>query len=327
MSLDVGLLVCREPPWTGPLPPAMGLDVGVPRSLRRSGPRRRLSLGRAAAAGPWASTSGSSVECSRPTCAPPRRGAHARSPAQQTAAARNLPSSALICKQRMRCSRRAGCGSACGTPQRRSPRSSETRICAGSSSPGRRRSSVTGPYSSRCPSTPTTSEASGGRPRLPRSTRARALCSRRSPACSATATRASACCFVTNLSAHRARQCGRGSRVFADAAPLVVYVLAIAVDDRDDAVPLGAGSAHADACPDARGADGRERSLERVESLAFFVGPALAGLLLAVASTGSSSPSPRPARRPVGPLPRPHPDRREPEAPRRELEASTIAAE
>ena len=98
--------------------------------------------------------------------------------------------------------------------------------------------------------------------------------------------------------------------VFADASSWLIYALSIARDDRYDSVPVFPGGANAEPGSNAAGTHRRKRRLQRHrEHRVCLPGPALAGLLLAVASTGARIPDHGPAHRRFGWLPHPHPHR------------------
>ena len=172
-----------------------------------------------------------------------------------------------------------------GSPGARSRPCSEARTCAGSRPRGRPSVSATGGSSSPFPSTPTT--RAGRRPSASSSSCGsfRPACSRRSSACSATATGGRCVLFASAAAPLRSRRGRRAWRLEGRSCRRSSTRSPSSTSIANAPYKLRPGGDHADAREDAERADRDERRVQHVESLAFFLGPALAGLLLAVTGT------------------------------------------
>ena len=152
------------------------------------------------------------------------------------------------------------------------------------------------------------------------------LSSHPSPACSATAIRASAC-SSSRISRGSCSSRAAAVAVFADAIPWIVYGLSIAATIATTPFRSSQAALTPNLARTPQELTAANAVSSGIESIAWFAGPALAGILLAVASTGARVPDHGPAHRRFGCAFSSSSASSATERPRRELEASTIAAE
>ncbi len=97
--------------------------------------------------------------------------------------------------------------------------------------------------------------------------------------------------------------------VFADASPWLVYALSIAATIATTPFRSSQAALTPNLARTPQELTAANAVASGIESIALFAGPALAGILLAVASTGARIPDHGPAHRGFGWLPHPHPHR------------------